>query len=304
MFASSFRSIKFAFQNFGRNFWLSFITVSMLVLTLVTVNLLLVLQIVAGKAVSFAEERIEVSVYFYPETTEDRIKSASGYLRGLPQVRDVETITADESLARFRDRHAADETILSAIDEVGGSPFGPTLVIKAKSAADFPMILDALDNPQFRNDIREKDFSSYEDIVNRIRATTERIQLFGIGLAAIFLIIAILIVFNTVRIALFIHREEIAIMKLVGATNAFVRSPFLIECFLYSLFAVGIVAGIVIPTVAVIEPGLTGFFGGESVGLLAYFQAHWHVIFGIQLVALTFINMTSTVLAMRKYLRV
>ncbi len=304
MLTSSIRSVKFAFQSFGRNFWLSLITVSMLVLTLVTINLLLVLQIVAAKAVSFAEERIEVSVYFYPATVEEKIQGASGYLRGLPQVRDVEVITADEALARFKERHAADATILAALDEVGGSPFGPTLVIKAKSAGDFPLILDALDNPQFRNDIREKDFSSYEDIVNRIKATTERVQLFGMGLAAVFLLIAILIVFNTVRIALFVHREEIAIMKLVGATNAFVRSPFLIECFLYSLFAVAIVAGIVFPAVAVIDPNLTVFFGGESVGLLSYFQKNWYVIFGIQLAALTVINMVSTTLAMRKYLKV
>lgn len=304
MLTSSIRSIRFAFQSFGRNFWLSLITVSMLALTLVTINLLLVLQVVATKAVSFAEERIEVSVYFYPATTEEKIKGASGYLQGLPQVRDVQVITADEALARFKERHAADATILAALDEVGGSPFGPTLVIKARQAADFQLILDSLENPQFRDDIREKDFSSYEDIVNRIRATTERVQLFGMGLAAVFLLIAILIVFNTVRIALFVHREEIAIMKLVGATNAFVRSPFLIECFLYSLLAVGIVAGIVFPTVAAIDPGLSAFFGGESVGLLAYFQTNWLAIFGIQLAVLTVINMVSTTLAMRKYLKV
>ncbi len=304
MLTSSIRSIKFAFQSFGRNFWLSLITVSMLVLTLVTVNLLLVLQIVAGKAVAFAEERIEVSVYFHPTTTDDRIRGASGYLQGLPQVRDVQVITADEALARFKERHAADATILAALDEVGGSPFGPTLVIKAKSAGDIPLILDTLENPQFRDDIREKDFSSYEDIVSRIKATTDRVRAFGLGLAAVFLLIAILIVFNTVRIALFVHREEIAIMKLVGATNAFVRSPFLIECFLYSLFAVGIVAGIVFPAAAVIDPSLTLFFGGESVGLLAYFQKNWLAVFGIQLAALTAINVVSTVLAMRKYLKV
>ena len=207
-------------------------------------------------------------------------------------------------LERFRERHASDEAILQSLGEVGGNPFGPTLVVKAYRADDFPFILDALDNPQFRNDIREKDFSSFEDIIDRIRSTTDRIQLFGLVLAGIFLVIAVLIVFNTVRIAIFIHREEISIMKLVGATNAFVRAPFLIECALYSLLAVAVVAAIVYPSVAVMDPKFGAFFGGESVGLLDYFARNWYWIFGVQFVILTIINMSATAVAMRKYLKV
>lgn len=301
---SVLRAIKFAFQNFGRNFWLSIITVSMLALTLVTVNVLVVLQQVTEKAIAYAEDRIEVSVYFLPATSEDRIKNAAGYLQGLPQVRDVEIITADEALGRFTERHAADEAILQSLDAVGGNPFGPTLVIKAHTADDFPFILSALDNPQFRNDIREKDFSSYEDIIERIRLTTNRVQMFGLALSAVFLLIAVLIVFNTVRIGIFIHREEIGIMKLVGATNAFVRAPFLIECVLYAALAVGLVAAVAYPTVAAMEPRLSAFFGGESIGLLDYFIANWYWIFGAQFVSLTLINMLATGIAMRKYLKV
>ncbi|NBS41948.1 FtsX-like permease family protein [bacterium] len=301
---SALRAIKFAFQNFGRNFWLSVITVSMLAMTLVTVNVLVVLQQATEKAISYAENRIEVSVYFFPATTEDRIRNASGYLQGLPQVRDVVIITSDEALQRFKDRHAADDAILQSLDAVGGNPFGPTLIIKAHTADDFPFILSALDNPQFRNDIREKDFSSYEDIIERIRVTTNRVQMFGLALSGIFLLIAVLIVFNTVRIGIFIHREEIGIMKLVGATNAFVRAPFLIECVLYSALAVGLVAAVVYPSVAAIDPQLGAFFGGESAGLFDYFVMNWYWIFGGQFLALTLINMLATGIAMRKYLKV
>lgn len=301
---TALRAVKFAFQNFGRNFWLSLITVSMLVLTLLTVNVVVALQQVAGKAIAFAEERVEASVYFYPSTSEERIASAAGYLRGLPQVRDVEVITADEALDRFRERHASDEAILESLGEVGGNPFGPTLVVKAYGADDFPLILDALDNPQFRNDIREKDFSSFEDIIDRIRSTTDRIQAFGLALSGAFLLIAVLIVFNTVRIAIFVHREEIGIMKLVGATDAFVRAPFLIECAIYSLLAVAVVAAVVVPIAAVTDPKLSEFFGGEPVGLLDFFVGNWYWVFGTQLVFLTLTNMLATAVAMRKYLNV
>ena len=89
--------------------------------------------------------------------------------------------------------------------------------------------VESLDNPRFNDDIRKKDFSEFEPVIESIRKTAERIRLFGYGLTAFFLVVAILIIFNTVRMGIFIHREEIGIMKLVGASNWFVRAPFLLE---------------------------------------------------------------------------
>jgi len=301
---SFFRIITFALQNFWRNIWLSIITISMLVLTLLSVNVLLMLNLVGEKAIDYVEDRIEVSVYFNAGVTDEKISSAAAYVRGLAQVRDVQIITADEALERFRTRHAADDAILSSLEEIGKNPFGPTLVIKAQSVEAFPLILDGLENPQFRDDIRDKDFSSYEEIISRIRDTTDRVRWFGVGLSITFLLIAVLIVFNTVRIAIFIHREEIGIMKLVGASNWFIRAPFLLESILYSAIAVGIVAAIMFPVVAVLEPRFNLYFDGTTTDLVKYFADNGLVIFGTQFAILAFINMLSTGLAMRKYLRV
>jgi len=304
MFISLIRIVKFALQNFWRNIWLSLITISMLVLTLLSVNVLLVLNLVGQKAISYVENRIEVSVYFNAGVSDEKVAAASEYVRSLSQVRDVQIITSDEALERFQARHAADEAILASLGEIGHNPFGPTLVIKALSVDAFPLILDGLENPQFRDDIRDKDFSSYEEIITRIRDTSDRIRWFGIGLSATFLLIAILIVFNTVRIAIFIHREEIGIMKLVGASNWFVRAPFLLESILYSAIAIGIVAAIMFPVVAILEPRFNIYFDGETTNLVKYFSDNGLMIFGVQFLVLSAINMFSTGLAMRKYLKV
>ena len=304
MFISSYRVVKFAFQNFWRNFWLSFITISMLILTLITINVLLVLNVVTDRAIESVEDRIEISVYFKSSANNDRVADAGGYLRSLAQVRDVEVITADEALVKFEDRYASDSLILSSLEEFGENPFGPALIVKAKSADDYQFILDALDNPQFRDDIREKDFSNYEQMINRIRSTTDRIRLFGLALSAAFLIIAMLIVFNTVRIGIFVHREEIGIMKLVGATNWFVRSPFLIESIVYSFIATAAVAAIMYPVVGFMEPRFDQYFDGGSTHLVDYFIQNGFMIFGIQFLILTFISVVSTVFAIRKYLKV
>lgn len=304
MLISSFRVTKFAFQNFWRNFWLSLITVSMLLLTLLTVNILLVMNVVTEQAIGLVEDRIEVSVYFHDYATDASVTSAVEYLRSLAQVRDVETISAEEAYEQFAERHAGDDEIIASLEELDSNPFGPTLVVKAFSAEDFELILDALENPQFADDIREKDFSNYEEIIERIRETTDRVRVFGVALSIVFLFIAILIVFNTVRIGVFIHREEIGIMRLVGASKWFIKAPFLLEMLILSLLAVGLAVALVYPILAVIEPSFDVYFGSQSVGLVDYFATNGLMIFGTQFLILGVITMISTSLAMRRYLKV
>jgi cell division transport system permease protein len=298
------RVIKFALQNFWRNFWLSVITISMLILTLLTVNILLVLTVLTDTAINAVEDKVDVSVYFNAETSEETVRSAAGYLRGLGQVRDVEIITPAEALERFRDRHAGDQAVLSSLEEVGENPFGYTLVIRAYNPDDFDFILEALDSPQYRDQIREKDFSNYSSIIQNLTRTTDSIKLFGLILSAIFLLIAILIIFNTVRITIFVHREEIAIMKLVGATNWFVKAPYYIEALLYCAIAVAVSAAIMYPTIGFLEPKLDAYFVTTDSNLLGYFIDHGPIILGAQFLGLFVISILSTGYAMRRYLTV
>ncbi|MFH1405068.1 MAG: permease-like cell division protein FtsX [Patescibacteria group bacterium] len=276
----------------------------MLVLTLLTINVVLVLNTVTDKAVGAVQDRIEVSVYFTADTTQERVQTAVQYLRGLPQVRDVGTISSEEALERFTVRHQNDVAILESLEEIEGNPFGPTLVIKAFSASDFEFIIDALDNPQFRDNIRDKDFTDYERIIEKIRYTTDRIKMFGYGLSAIFLLIAILIIFNTIRMGIIIHREEIGIMKLVGASNWFVRAPFLFESVIFSAIATLIVIAVMYPVLSVFEPKLDLYLDGATTQLTKDFIENGWKIFGIQFVGLALLNMFATSAAMKKYLRV
>jgi cell division transport system permease protein len=304
MFLSSYRVTKFAFQNFWRNFWLSFITISMLVLTLLSINVLFVLNVLTDHAISYVEQRIEISVYFQEDTTEETITSAVEYLRGLSQVRDVETVSAEEAYEDFVAEHTADEEIISSLEELEENPFGPTLVVKAHSAEDFTFIINALDNPTFADSVREKDFSNYEEIISSIQSSTERVRWFGYGLSAVFLLIAVLIIFNTVRIGIYIHKEEITIMRLVGASSWFIRAPFFLESILYSLFATLLVIGVLAPILSFIEPYLSNYFNGANVALIDYFTINGLAIFGSQFVIMSVLSILSSWVAMRRYLHI
>lgn len=304
MLISGFRVSKFAFQNFWRNFWLSLITVSMLVLTLITINILVVLNVVTDKAIGLVEDRIEVSVYFEEHTEDTTVSRAVTYMRALEGVRDVETVSADEAYQSFVLRHADDAEIMNSLEELGDNPFGPMIVVKTESADDFEMIIDALNNPEFSDDIREKDFSDYQEIVARIQSTTDQIRWVGVALSAIFLFIAILIIYNTVRIGIFIHREEIGIMRLVGASNWFIRAPFYLEMIFLCVVAVALAALAVWPMVTFVEPRLVAYFATEHVGVIEYFRVNGWMIFGVELGILVLVTLFSTAGAMRKYLRV
>jgi len=299
-----YRVFKFAFQNFWRNIWLSVITVSMLVLTLLTVNVLVVLNVVTSTAIETVESKIDVSVYFQPDTSDDIIQGAQGYLRSLDQVIDAQLITADQALERFQERHLDEADILRSLEEVDGNPFGSSLIVKARSSKDFNFILESLENPQYRDYIEKKEFDDYEEIITNINNITDKVRWFGFALSGIFMLIAILIVFNTVRVAIFIHREEISIMRLVGASSTFIRSPFLVEAVLFSLLATLITIIITYPVLGVLEPRFDAFFGTTSTGLLDYYNINLLMIFGAQFIGIAFINILASSIAMRKYLKI
>ena len=303
-FISLYRIVRFALQNFWRNIWLSIITITILVLTLFIVNILLTLNVLGQTAVRAVESKIDVSVSFKPETTDTLMSDVRGYLTSLPQVRDVTEQTPDEVLAAFKQKNADKPDVLASLNEVGGNPFGPQLTITASSPSDFPFILQSLDNPQYSPWITEKDYQDHETIISNIENTVNEVQTGGIVLGAIFVFITILIIVNTIRVAIYTHREEIGIERLVGASSFFIRAPFLVEAVLYTLIATLIVVAIVYPLVGMIEPTLDSFFAPTTTGLMAYYQTNFLWIFGAQFVGLVVLNVISTSLAVRRYLNV
>ncbi|KKW30192.1 MAG: hypothetical protein UY72_C0019G0009 [Candidatus Uhrbacteria bacterium GW2011_GWD2_52_7] len=302
---SFFRVIRFALQGTFRNFWLSFVTTSVFLLTLLTVNSLIALNVMADGAIASLEDRVRIDVYFTSNTSEDMLKSARGYLLGLTQVKTVDEIPEEEALAAFKQEHQDDPLVLAALDEVGGNPIGNALRISAHNAEDFGFIIEVLNSsPEYSPYIKDSNFSDSTTAIETLSAFTERVRIGGYALAGFFAFISVLIVLNTIRVAIYVHREEIAIMKLVGATDWFVRGPFLIEATLFAFIATVVMAGVTYAALTAAEPHLMTFFTGVDVALVDYFVAHGAVIFGAQFVSLMLLGVLTTWFAMRRYLRV
>lgn len=296
--------LKFAFQSFWRNLWLSLISLTIFCLTLLTVNAVLSVGVLAEGALRAVEEEIQVVVYFNPGTSVEIQQSVRGYLLGLPQVRTIDSITADEALANFRENNANNPTVLSALDEVGGNPFGDAILISAQSPDDFDFILEAVQRPEYTKFIKETNYTDYQDAITLLDTITSRLRWAGLALTGFFGLVSMLIIFNAIRIAIYVHRDEIAIMKLVGAHDWFVRAPFLLEGIFLSLIATAAVAAVVLGMAKGLDIPLVQYVGNTEVSLWQYFSSNALMIFGAEFLALALLSVLTTAFAMRKHLRV
>lgn len=296
-----FRLFKIAIQNSLRNFWLSIVTITIFILTLLTVNIMMILNQSGQILISQAEENVEVTVALTSDASIDSAESMREYLLGLRQVRDAKIETSDEILENFIQKYADNEAIIDSLSEVDGNPFGHAVTVQATAASEFPFIVESLNIPQYEDAIEEISYYDSAAFIEKVSNSRKDIQTGGIIIAAIFTLIAGLIVLNTVRVAIYVHREEIAIMKLVGASNAYIRAPFFIEIILYALFATLLTGILTYGTLAYPGQALSRYLPIE--GLMSYISEHGLLILGIQFLALSTLGIITATAAMYRYLR-
>ena len=304
MLVSIYRVIKFASQDFWRNVWLSFATVLMLVLTLFSINFLVAMNKLSEITIAAIESRIDVSVYLRKNLTVEEIQKVKQDLKTLPSIQEISAITAEEALENFLARHKNDEDIVASIQELDENPLGPSLIIKAANAEQYPAILDELNSSRYEQYIEDKDFDDHQALISRITRTKNKVGQAAGVMTLLFVLIASLIVYNAIRVNIYTHKNELEVMKLVGATNWFIRAPFVFEAIMYSVVGLALTMVILYPILYFLQPYLTGFFTGQNINIIQYFVANALMIFGLQFIGVTFINILSTSLALGKYLKV
>lgn len=299
-----FRTVKFALQGFVRNIWLSIVTIVILVLTLFSITMAAGINVLANQAIASVQNKVDVSVYFKPDVQEKDVLNVQNRLETMAQVKSVAYTSAEAALENFKSKHADDSVILDSINQLDENPLGATLVVKANSIDDYPAIMAALDGQEYSTLIQDKNYDDNQKVIERLGTLSDRVQRVGFIVSAIFVIIAILIIFNTIRINIYTHREEIGIMKLVGASNWFVRAPFLVESLFYGLLAVVICLLILYPLLSVIGPQVNTFFEGYDLNFSQYFSSQFWQIVGWQIVFAVALSVISSLIAIGRYLRV
>jgi cell division transport system permease protein len=300
---SFFRIIKFALQDVGRNISLSFMTVLILVLMLLSINTLVIVKALTEEAVISVKEQIDVSVYFQHDASDKDIEEIRTYVDSFPEVTEVTYVETEEVLAQFRDTHKDSPDILASLDELGENPLGPTMVIKTREPGEYGNIITALGIPEYEHIIEAKTFADTEKAIAKIDVITQQVEKSVLILSALFIIIAFFVIFNTIRVAIYTQRVEIGIKKLVGATNWFVRGPYVIESILFSIFSVLITGVIIWFTIQFLDSYVAVILNKQQF-LTNYFESNILVLVGSQFLAVLLLTVVTSGLAMRKYLRV
>jgi cell division transport system permease protein len=296
------RVLKFAFQDLGRNLGLSFMTVLILMLMLLSVNVLWSVDVVTKEAVKLVKNQINVSLYFKPETSDKEVAEVQKYLQQFPQITDISLVSRENVLLSFQERHKISAEVLSAIDELGDNPFGATIVIKTREPQDYKQVLSALDVPEYDNMIETKSFEGHEEGIEKIQNITNRVEKLGFSLSILFAIISFLIIFNTVRVAIFTHRIEISIKRLVGASSWFIRGPYIVESVIFTALSVSATIGLIYLALHWIDPYLAIVFPNQF-SLTNYYNSHILTLFGWQALAVLLLTIISSFLAMRRQLK-
>lgn len=297
-----FRIVKFALQDIGRNLSLSFMTVLILVLMLLSINTLLVVRVLTQQAVTSINNQLDVSVHFVPGAEEQDIKELEIYINSFPEVDTVTYLNAEEVLTQFKETNKNKPKILESLAQLDQNPFGASFIIKTHNPADYEKVIAALNVPEYETIIQDKDFVDTQVGITRIHNITSQVERFTLILTGLFAIISFIIIFNTVRVAIYTQRMEINIKKLVGASNWFVRGPYIIESFVFSLISTLISGVIVYFVVKAIEPQIAGIFSQTGI-LTNYYHSHILELALAQFGAVLALTTLTSLLAMRRYLK-
>jgi len=300
---SFFRVLKFALQKFLRNSWLSFVTITVLVFALLSVNFIIITDYFAQTTLQNIEQRIDLSVYFKQGVADTEIRNVQRFLSSLETIVAVDYVSPQQALESFKERYKDSDEIMGSLNELDENPLPASLIIRTDSVENYQLVLDILSDDVYQDIIASTTFKDYETLITRANTLMNQFRYFGYALSAIFLLMAILIIYNTVRINVYSYREEIGIMKLVGATNTFVRAPFIVESILAGLLAVSVVAILMYTFLQFVTPYLLTFFGSEF-DLLRYFQDNWFNIWGAQILGIVILNFLASRFAVGRYLKV
>ncbi|MCI0619587.1 ABC transporter permease [Candidatus Wolfebacteria bacterium] len=301
------RILKAGFVNFWRNGFVSFASVVVMVITLFVIGFVVFVGAILGSSLEQLQDKVDVNVYFLTDAPEEEIIALKGDLETLPEVARVEYVSREQALENFRARHENDELTLQALDELSENPLGATLNIKAKETSQYESIARFLESDnalglQDQPIIDRVNYFQNKAAIDRLSKIIDAAGTLGLVISLVFAVVSIIIVFSTIRLAIYTAKEEIGVMRLVGASNTYIRGPFVVEGIMYGVIAGVITLIIFYPLTLWLGPVTAGFFG--SINLFDYYLANFGQFFLVIVVAGAALGALSSYLAVRRYLRI
>lgn len=303
MFLVIGRTFKEAWNNFIRNGWLSVAAIIVLFLSLYVISLLYVVSLAANSVLQDYQDKVSISVYFKIDVAEPDIIIAQHEIDSYPEVKSTEYISRDQALENFKRNNANEPTIIKSLEEIGDNPLQASVIVKAKNPGQYEAIVGRLgDDASIKNNVSRVNYEKNKELIDKFSNNVYDTKKLWLSLAILFTIISIIITFNTIRITIYTHKNEIEVMRLVGASNTFIRLPFVFEGMIYAISALILSMLVLFITLKFAAPQISRNIMPEE--FMKIYLSKFALLVGVQLLAGIFLGVVSSMIAIRKYLKI
>ncbi|MEN9405638.1 MAG: hypothetical protein RLY47_597 [Candidatus Parcubacteria bacterium] len=301
------RILNAGFVNFWRNGFVSLASVLIMVVTLFTLGAVVFSGAILDASLGELRAKVDVNVYFMTNAPESDILTLKSSLEALPEVSAVEYVSREQALADFKEKHGDDQTIINALAELEDNPLGAVFNVKARETSQYESIAaylasDAALGSGNQVIIEKVNYANNKPIIEKLSQIVDSSERLGFVLSLVLILLSIIITFNTVRLAIYTAREEISVMRLVGASSAYVRGPFVVEGIMYGIAAGLIVMALYYPLTWWMGPFTERFFG--AINIFDYYVSNFGQMFLLLMAAGIGLGALSSYMAVRRYLKV
>jgi cell division transport system permease protein len=297
-----YRTFKEGWANFYRNGWLSFATMSILAISLYIISVTMILGIAANLVLKNVQDQVNVSVYFNQEVSEQQIMDIKSKLSGYQEIDSIKYISREQALEDFKRKEAANPSINKALEQFDDNPLLSALVIKAKSPEQYDLIVKSISGSVFSEYINKINYEENKLAIERLNTVIKLVEQVGLTLGIVFIFIGILITFNAIRLTMYAQKQEFEVKRLVGASNLYIRMPFVFEGIFYGIAAAVIVFFMLWATSKIIAPLTEGTIPQGN--LLGFFYENFGKIFFELFVSGIALGVVSGFIAIRRYLKI
>lgn len=296
------RSFQFAGTTFVRNIWLSVATVLVLLLTLFMISTIALLNILTESAIEVVEDKIDLSVYLDPDITSSEIEVVRQQIEARPEADSVRFVSKEEALQEFRSQYSDNALVQSALEELD-NPLQASFIVKAHTPADYSTLARFFEEDRFDGLVESVSLQDNRKVVERLAATTDLLSKAAGAVSLLFAMIALIIVYNTIRLSIYTQKNEFEIMKLVGASRFLIRSPMVIVGALYGLIAAAISTAALYPVATYLGNRASSFLGKATIDVGELYIANLHYAFAAQAIIGVLLASMSSFVAIRRYMK-
>lgn len=307
-FITLMRIIRTGTVNFARNTWLAMAAMAVMVVTLTIILFSVVTSATFDHTIAQINSKIDISIYLNDSVTDQQRIDLMDQLRSMSETKSVGYVSKDQALAEYKAANANNQDLLTAINETGNplpasvqvTPLDPGKIDQIQALLNRPSTI-ALEDPQAGTSYS----GDRKAAIDKIAHATDILKRVGVIAVVIFALISMLIIFNTIQMAIFNRRDELTIMRLLGASTWYIRGPFVVESIIYGILSAIISIAIIDALFIVASSGLQA----SSLGLLdigysnTYFHHNFLSILTLQLGVGIVIGAASSVVATRRYLK-